>query len=551
MTARGLRARLVLLLLGILAWSSLWFRPWVVDDAFISLRYAWNLVHGAGLVYNPGEAVEGYSNLLWVLLGALFLRLGIEPVAGLQAVGLVAGLLTALSTLLLARRLFRGQPAAELKSLLALGLLAVNTSLAVYMQAGLETALFACLVITSVWRHEVELERPAAGPLSAILFALAWLTRPEAPAFLLYFVGRRLLARDGPPPGRRDAIRFAVFAVPVATYEIWGWLTYGALFPNTWVAKTVGGSQLLEWVQQPLLARFVTGQGWGWMLLLAGGAVGMVLGRRRLPRALILPLAAGLLFVLYARRDWMPLSRLLVPTLPFICMAVAFGTGELLERLRRRTYRQVLAGLLLVGAVGHYAWVQTRVLHDDPALGLTSLRARSIAWPFEVVGRLGVRDWASGPGTFAADVLERVPASEWIATRDIGLLGWLTMNPIWESPGLFTPSAARARHERSDAAIAAMLADLRDRRPGCIMMQKNRQGALWATDLLHDWMLSDPWVRETYTVHRRENAVAIFLTAWRKDLPPVEVVPRLRDALGRAPGHRVIAERLRALETGP
>lgn len=40
-------------------------RDWVSDDAWISFRYAWNLLHGAGLDWNAqGAAVEGYSNLL-------------------------------------------------------------------------------------------------------------------------------------------------------------------------------------------------------------------------------------------------------------------------------------------------------------------------------------------------------------------------------------------------------------------------------------------------------------------------------------------------------
>ena len=38
------------------------------DDAMISMRYAHNLAHGFGLVWNPGEApVEGYTNLLWTI----------------------------------------------------------------------------------------------------------------------------------------------------------------------------------------------------------------------------------------------------------------------------------------------------------------------------------------------------------------------------------------------------------------------------------------------------------------------------------------------------
>lgn len=39
------------------------------EDAFISLRYARNLLAGDGLVFNPGaERVEGITNLLWTLL---------------------------------------------------------------------------------------------------------------------------------------------------------------------------------------------------------------------------------------------------------------------------------------------------------------------------------------------------------------------------------------------------------------------------------------------------------------------------------------------------
>src|SRR6185369_11241243 len=46
------------------------------DDAMVSLRYAWNLAHGDGLVWNPGERVEGTTSFLFTVtmaVGALFL----------------------------------------------------------------------------------------------------------------------------------------------------------------------------------------------------------------------------------------------------------------------------------------------------------------------------------------------------------------------------------------------------------------------------------------------------------------------------------------------
>lgn len=49
-------------------WLSLPF--YGIDDAFITYRYALNLVNGEGIVFNPGERVEGYSNLLYLLIMA-------------------------------------------------------------------------------------------------------------------------------------------------------------------------------------------------------------------------------------------------------------------------------------------------------------------------------------------------------------------------------------------------------------------------------------------------------------------------------------------------
>ena len=65
--------------LALLGWFSsvAWF---LCDDAFISFRYVRNLLEGHGLVFNPGEYVEGYSSFLWVLeLSAIWGLSGVAP----------------------------------------------------------------------------------------------------------------------------------------------------------------------------------------------------------------------------------------------------------------------------------------------------------------------------------------------------------------------------------------------------------------------------------------------------------------------------------------
>ena len=53
-----------------------------VDDSFISLRFAENWANGSGLVFNPGERVEGYSNFLWTLVLGVLAKAGIQQQAG-------------------------------------------------------------------------------------------------------------------------------------------------------------------------------------------------------------------------------------------------------------------------------------------------------------------------------------------------------------------------------------------------------------------------------------------------------------------------------------
>ena len=185
----------ILLFVAYLFWNSLYYFPYIVDDMFISLRYADNLVQGKGLVYNPGERVEGYSNFSWVLLQALCLKLGLPVIACIKWVGVCSGVGCALGTCLLARRLFRGQTLGNTKVVVAVGFLCLNTSLAVWTQAGLETAFLAMLLVGSAWRFEFELQADRAIPISALMFGLAWLTRPEVPIYCLYFLGRRWASR--------------------------------------------------------------------------------------------------------------------------------------------------------------------------------------------------------------------------------------------------------------------------------------------------------------------------------------------------------------------
>jgi len=167
----------------------------LVDDAMISMRYAWNLSHGHGLVWNPGEYVEGYTNLLMVLVMALA-TLALEKsmaVLAMQIFGMGLILVNAGLVLKIADYVFSDIPPqnkAFLKVLAfacALGYYPVL----IFGLMGMETSLITLWVLLAVWKaFEYEKTESKAELIQASIFlGLGFLTRPDAGIFAVLIYG--------------------------------------------------------------------------------------------------------------------------------------------------------------------------------------------------------------------------------------------------------------------------------------------------------------------------------------------------------------------------
>ncbi|MCA9603123.1 MAG: hypothetical protein KC417_13915, partial [Myxococcales bacterium] len=111
----------------------------VLDDAYISFRYAVRWAMGDGLSFNPGPPTEGYTNFLWVVLAAVFERVGMASPGTMPIVGVIAGV----CVVWVAARSASGNAAGyDARSLVAGGIVAVAPGLTFYAGTGLETALY-------------------------------------------------------------------------------------------------------------------------------------------------------------------------------------------------------------------------------------------------------------------------------------------------------------------------------------------------------------------------------------------------------------------------
>ncbi|MDB4285448.1 hypothetical protein N9903_00905 [bacterium] len=124
----------LVLIASLLLYSALAVRFYqhIVDDAYISFRYAQNFADGHGFVFNPGETVEGYTNFLWVLLLGLGLKLNLDPELASRLLGFAAGAGVLVASNLFGRR-FGLSPATQWIAPL---LLAVHPALTVWATGG-------------------------------------------------------------------------------------------------------------------------------------------------------------------------------------------------------------------------------------------------------------------------------------------------------------------------------------------------------------------------------------------------------------------------------
>ena len=129
--------------LALFAAQASWPWPFFSDDSFISLRFSERLLQGDGLTWTDGERVEGYSNLLWVLLTAGLGALGLELVTAARLLG---ALCTAAALLALAAAARPRDPRTAAVAGVAPLLVAASQPVLVWSLAGLEGPLLLALL---------------------------------------------------------------------------------------------------------------------------------------------------------------------------------------------------------------------------------------------------------------------------------------------------------------------------------------------------------------------------------------------------------------------
>lgn len=450
-----------------------------LDDAFISYRYAQNLVEGHGLVFNVGEPVEGYTNLLWTLLVALGIALGGDAVQVGGWLVQIFGVILLVASYVYAARLL-APPMKGWAAWVPVVLVASN-SFACWTSGALETTLFGCLVLLAFIDHlELRLGRVA------LWCVLATMTRPEGVILAGVLLGGGWLQVVLLQRPRSVALWWKLslpclaFAAYLAAHTAFRLYYYDDVVPNTFYAK-VGG------IPQSRGFEYLYNAGMDGQVLLVLPALLAAFAFEQFRTALVYMLLT-FAYIVYVGGDVFSFGRFTLPVLPLLAAGAVAGVLWLCSKQRAAG---VLLGLLLPATVMWSLWLSWPRTIDhynlEPALSLAL--AKRDAARMHVFGDTeeGIRDYVQRMTALR-------PAPTLVAAPGIGKFGYYAKDvAVLDILGLIDKHVARSTkvvpalllipgHQRTDSDYII------DRKPDFILiLRRDTPGALTLPSTVDLW----------------------------------------------------------------
>ena len=438
--------------------------PRTIDDAYITYRYARNILAGNGFVYNPGERVLGTTTPLYTyLLTGMGLITG-STEAPFPLISLVINaIFDGLTCLILIR--LGSDFEAPWAGIGAAAVWAVAPYSVTFAIGGLETSLYVLLLMGAVWTHMRKYHIPAA-----FLGALSLLTRPDA----LILLGPLMLDRfveiwpsfkqsTDFSPGQHERSRtprnppliyeLLVFVLPISLWVVFSSFYFGSPLPHSITAKNVAYHlpreaalvRLLQHYATPFLGHLTFGLNWIKIGIWLNPFLYLV-GARRIIRinkhAWHFMLYPWLYLIVFSLANPLIFRWYLTPPLPIYFFGILVGAESLINSLlegisrlpaitTKRIFRSFSTAILFALVILTPVSLSLKDWRIVPTHGLKR-PAPDMAWyQLELFYRQ------------AAEVinneLESTNASPLLAAGDVGVLGYETRLPILDTVGLNSP----------------------------------------------------------------------------------------------------------------
>lgn len=366
------------------------YMPFLWDDALISLRYASRFLEGNGLTWTDGHPVEGYSNLLWILMASLLGAFRVDLIEAVRILGVLG--MGSVGVSALWWYIGRGHKTGiGLSLIVGLGFFALAGPIAVWTIGGMEQPLLAALIgvaIPLAWTVMTSETVPGKTlMLLSLVLGLLCITRPDGAIFtaattVAMFTGGRMSSRR---PSYGVYLRLLSFPfLFVAGQLAFRLLFYGEMVPNTALAKIAPS---IHHIAEG--SKYVAGGLWALFPLSALAVVSMiasVFSREKKVQSLLLLTITVMwtAYVVFIGGEVFPAYRHFVPLIVVFTFALIEGVASVTATMRKLWPKRG-AALACASAVVLFApYVYVQFTHEENKRALSE----QWAWDGEVLGLL-------------------------------------------------------------------------------------------------------------------------------------------------------------------
>jgi hypothetical protein len=404
-----------------------------VDDAYITFRYAQNIIDGQGMVYNPGERVLGTTTpiytFLMTIVGSIFGGVNAPFPWIALFVNTLADVLTTLLLIRLGENL--GYQKAGYATAIIWSIAPMSVTFAI---GGMETSVFVCLMTATFYLYSSNTLVPAAFMASVSL-----LTRPDALLFILPLILDRIRRRYVPNRESKQIERFSpreilAFGIPILVWIGFAQIYFGNPLPNSLAAKTVAYLlppeaafiRLLQHYATPFLGHLTFGRYWiilGFILfpiLYSLGTLKLIRERFDTWAIFAFPIAYLLAFSI---ANPLIFRWYLTPPLPIYFLGIFLGV----ERIANDFKKPVIPILFTLLAFGLTLNGWTLRPDHGPIRPAPEMAFIKLELIYEEVGR---------------NLKDEIAPGEILSAGDIGALGYFTGARILDTVGLISPEVA-------------------------------------------------------------------------------------------------------------
>jgi hypothetical protein len=315
---------------------------WLDDDQMVSMRYARSLASGDGLVWNPGEHVEGYTSLGWTLVMAVVHLLPLSDATTSLGVKIISWILACAVIMMTDRLLVMFVPRPSLTRPAMLLTLALCNDLLFWSANAFETTLVTAVFLWALLRILGESEHGTPQIATFLLIGLMPVTRSDAyHLWAALLVTAIALHRD-----RISVARLLPFAAVVPILHLaFRRAYYGQYLPNSYYLKVAGNNGLF-WGGAGYLKSFIEAYSVPVLLTMAGVLWSKDRRIRWLPSGVALTIA----YVLTVGVDNFPYFRFFAPWVP-VLLAVAAASAWRVAGSAVHARAVLVAALLVVTTI--------------------------------------------------------------------------------------------------------------------------------------------------------------------------------------------------------